>query len=80
MTGTPLADWPIGRAGMVVGLGEDRAFAARLAHLGVRVGMVVTPMLRTPGRGLVLSAGELRLALDRGSTRAVLLSERPGRG
>jgi Fe2+ transport system protein FeoA len=71
-----LADWPLGQAATVVALSPDGGFAARLGQLGVRPGMTVTPMLRTPGRGIVVGAGELRLALDRGSAHRVVVAER----
>lgn len=42
-----------------------------LARLGLRLGMTVTPLMRTPGRGLVLAVGDLRLAVDRASADAL---------
>ena len=44
---------------------------SQLARLGLRLGMTVTPLMRTPGRGLVLAVGDLRLAVDRASADAL---------
>lgn len=60
-----LVDWPIGQAAMLVGVGSDPLVAKRLSELGLRAGATIVPAQRTPGRGLVVHAGELRLALDR---------------
>jgi ferrous iron transport protein B len=67
-TSTPLADAPVGEPTVLVDSGPDAAFGLRLSQLGLRPGAQLTPMLRTPGGGLVVASGPLRLALDRGST------------
>ncbi|HRW18572.1 MAG TPA: ferrous iron transport protein A [Dermatophilaceae bacterium] len=66
-----LADWPVGSPARVLDLGADPAIAQRLAQLGLRRGATLVPAQRTPGRGLVVHSGELRLALDRASAVAV---------
>jgi Fe2+ transport system protein FeoA len=76
----PLSAWPIGESAVLAAeeAGDHDAQASpsgdrhrQLARLGLRPGMTVTPMMRTPGRGLVLAIGDLRLAVDRESAHAL---------
>lgn len=78
-----LADWPVGREAVLVGTeaevgGDPTAGAAvttRLAHLGLRCGSVLTPILHTAGAGVVLASGELRVAVDRATARSILVTD-----
>lgn len=47
----------------------------RLAQLGVRVGAGLTVVQRTPGRGVVVSAGFSRYCLDNETAHALLVSQ-----
>ena len=74
-----LHDWPLGTPATVVTIGRtpaddgDPGLAAQLARLGLRCGMTLTPRLCSPGRGLVVEVGDARLALDRKSTRQLVV-------
>ena len=78
----PLSTWPIGSPAVLV-TARGRAFgtaggsgadlAMLLSRLGLRVGMRVTPLQHTPGRGLVLAVGDLRLALDRRTAESLFV-------
>lgn len=80
-----LADWPVGREAVLVGTDDEvagdpsagAAVTTRLAHLGLRRGSVLTPILHTAGAGVVLASGELRVAVDRATARSILVRE-PG--
>ena len=48
---------------------ENLATVRRLAELGVRRGMVLTAVQKTPGGGRVIAIGDSRLALDKGTLR-----------
>ncbi|MBK8469280.1 MAG: ferrous iron transport protein A [Actinomycetales bacterium] len=65
----PLIDWPLGEPAVLAAAGP--ALTGSISRLGLRAGMSLTPMMRTPGRGLVVAAGELRLALDRATAAHV---------
>lgn len=71
----PLVDWPLHQPATVVTISPTGAFAARLGQLGIRSGMSVTPLMQTPGKGIVLGAGELRIALDRASAGRIHVTE-----
>ncbi|PID97054.1 MAG: hypothetical protein CSA84_01460 [Actinomycetales bacterium] len=77
--GESLTRWPLGRPANVTGVGEDRDFELLLGHVGLRPGMTLTPVLHTPGRGVVVAVGDLRLALDRSSAASVFVCS-PGDG
>jgi len=74
-----LAAWPIGAPGVLASAAAPAGppsaaptdLLTHLARLGLRLGMTVTPLMRTPGRGLVLAVGDLRLAVDRASADAL---------
>ncbi len=68
---TSLAGWPIGLPAVLVATGSSTATRTRLAQLGLRPGAQVTALLRTPGRGVVLACGDLRVALDRQSAAQI---------
>jgi Fe2+ transport system protein FeoA len=70
-----LADWPLGRPAVLLGTRDPGSLGVRLAHLGLRAGALVTPVLRTSGKGVVLASGELRVALDRATAAAVAVGE-----
>ena len=69
--GTSLGDWPVGHPAVFIETHAGPALGRRLAQLGVRPGATVTPLQRTPGRGLVVAVAEMRLALDRESVVAI---------
>ena len=69
--GTSLLDWPVGHPAAFIETHAGPATGRRLAQLGVRTGVNLTPLQRTPGGGLVVAVAELRLALDRESVAAI---------
>ena len=50
------------------------AHRRRLAELGLRPGVEVSVLHRTPGRGRVVAVGECRIALDRSTLAAIPVS------
>ncbi len=74
--GTSLRDWPVGRSAVFIQTHAGPAMGHRLAQLGVRYGATLTPLQRTPGGGLVVAVGEMRLALDRESVAAIQVHAR----
>ena len=73
--GTSLREWPTGRPAVFVATDAGPTSARRLAQLGVRPGATLTPVQRTPGRGLVVAVAELRLALDRETVAAMRVQD-----
>ncbi|MGB8382035.1 MAG: FeoA family protein [Dermatophilaceae bacterium] len=69
--GTSLVDWPVGHPAVFIETVAGPALGRRLAQLGVRPGATLTPLQRTPGRGLVVAVAEMRVALDRQSVAAI---------
>ncbi|MGV1007311.1 MAG: FeoA family protein [Dermatophilaceae bacterium] len=69
--GTSLRDCPVGRPAEFVTTHAEPSSQHRLAQLGVRRGTTIVPIQRTPGGGVVIAVGELRLALDRASVCAI---------
>jgi Fe2+ transport system protein FeoA len=72
---TSLADWPVGQPACYVRTHAGPSVGHRLAQLGLRVGALLTPVQRTPGGGVVVAVGDLRLALDRASVAALQVRE-----
>jgi hypothetical protein len=72
---TSLADWPVGQPAAYLRTHAGQLVGHRLAQLGLRAGALLTPVLRTPGGGVVVAVGELRLALDRASVAAMQVRE-----
>ncbi len=61
----------MGRPAVLLRTRADAPFGHRLAQLGLRSGATLTPVQRTPGGGIVVAAGEVRLALDAASMAAL---------
>lgn len=72
---TSLANWPVGQPAAYLRTHAGASVGHRLAQLGLRVGALLTPVQRTPGGGVVIAVGELRLALDRASVAAMQVRE-----
>lgn len=72
-----LAQWPLGRVAQLLDATGPEPFRTRLGHLGLRAGALLTPLLRTPGHGLVVGVGDSRVALDRDSVAALRVRDVP---
>jgi ferrous iron transport protein A len=77
--GTSLLDWPLGQPTVFVATHAGPSLRHRLAHLGVRAGTTITPIQRTPGGGVVIAVGELRVALDRKSVATLVVRDTESR-
>jgi len=72
----PLADLSPGRRGRVVAINGGRELSRKLLGLGLRIGSEVRVEHRR-GRGLVVSAGETRIALGGGIVEKLLVQPLP---
>jgi ferrous iron transport protein A len=70
---------PSGRTVLLGPPQVEPARARRLAELGLRAGQRVRVLHRTAGGGRLLGIGADRIAVDRGTLRAIPVAEEPAR-